>query len=172
MKKINDYTIIGKIINTRGIRGDLKVFPMTSVIKRFSDLDYVFLGEQLDKYEIAKVSYDNKFVYLTFKGFEDINKVLKLKEQFIYIEDQNRIKLDKDTFFISDLISCKVYDTENNFIGELIDVMEVPANDVYVIRGKDNNEILIPAVKKFIKSVDVSEKIIVIDPIEGMLNEI
>lgn len=172
MKNINDYTIIGQIINTKGIKGELKVFPITPDMKRFSDLDHVFIGEELNKYEIAKVSYNDRFVYLTFKGFDNINKVLNFKEQMIYIEDENRIKLDENTFFISDLISCKVYDTKEIYIGELVDVLEIPANDVYVIRSENNEEYLIPAVKKFVKSVDISQKVIVIDPIEGMLNEI
>lgn len=172
MKKINDFTIIGKIINTRGIRGEVKIDPMTSVIKRFSDLDYVFIGEELNKCGIEKVSYDKRFVYLKFKEFSNINEVLKFKDELIYIEDENRIKLDEDTFFISDLISCKIYDTEKNYIGELVDVMEIPANDVYVIKGLNNEEYLIPAVKKFVKNVNITDKIIIIDPIEGMLNEI
>ena len=150
MKKINDFTIIGKIINTRGIKGELKVFPMTSVVERYSDLDYVFVGEELEKYEISKVSYTDRFVYIKFKEFNNINEVLKFKEKFLYVEDENRIKLDEDTFFISDLISSKVYNTEKD----------------------DGDEYLIPALKLFVKKVDVENKIIIIDPIEGMLNEI
>lgn len=173
MKKINsDYTIVGKIINTRGIRGEVKVFPMTPVKERFSDLDHVFVGDELDRYEIKKVSYDGKYAYLTFDRYENINLVLGLKEEFVYIEDENRIELDEDTFFISDIISCKVFDTEKQYIGELVDIMEIPANDVYVIKGENGEEYLIPAVKQFVKSIDTEGKIIVINPIEGMLDEI
>lgn len=172
MKKINDFTIIGKIINTRGIKGELKVFPMTSVVERYSDLDYVFVGEELEKYTISKVSYTDKFVYIKFKEFNNINEVLKFKEKFLYVEDENRIKLDDDTFFISDLISSKVYNMEKEYIGELVDVMENPVNDVYIVKSDDGDEYLIPALKLFVKKVDVENKIIIIDPIEGMLNEI
>lgn len=173
MKKTNnDYTIVGRIINTRGIRGEVKVFPMTPVLERFSDLDHVFIGDELKRYEIKKVSYDGKYAFLTFDGYENINLVLNLKEKFVYIEDENRIKLDEDTYFISDLISCKVYDTEGKYIGELIDIMEIPANDVYIIEGINNEQYLVPAVKRFVKSVDISTKTIILDPIEGMLNEV
>lgn len=172
MKKINNFTIIGKIINTRGIKGELKIDPMTSVVERFSDLDYVYVGNELNKYGINKVSYDKRFVYIKFNEFNNINDVIKFKNEFLYIEDENRIELDEDTFFISDLISCKVYDTEKNYIGELVDVIENPANDVYVINNDNNKKYLIPGVKKFVKSINTIEKVIVVDPIEGMLDEI
>lgn len=169
MKKLSDYTAIGKIINTRGIKGEVKIFPMTSVFKRFSDLKSVYIGEDLTLYEISNVKYDNRFVYLKFKGYDNINDVIRLKENNIYIKDEERIPLDDDTFFISDLIGCKVYDMTNAYIGEVKDVIENPIHDLYVVVN-NNKESLIPAISIFVKKVDIDKKVIKIDPIEGLIN--
>ena len=169
MKKLSDYTVIGKIINTRGIKGELKIFPMTSVINRFSKLKNVYVGENLTLYEISSVKYDNRFVYLKFKGYDNINDVIRLKESNIYIKDEDRIPLDENTFFISDLIGCKVYNMEGLYLGELKDVIENPVHDLYVIVN-NQKESLIPAISNFVKLVDIENKVIKIDPIEGLIN--
>ena len=87
MKNIKDsITCIGKIINTHGIKGELKVEPYTFDKKRFSKLNSVFIGNDLREFFIKKVRV-NDFVYITFEGFEDINLVLNLKGSAIYIKD-------------------------------------------------------------------------------------
>lgn len=169
MKKLNEYTIIGKIINTKGIKGELKILPLTSSVDRFSDLKTVFVGEDLENYTISKVSYDAKFAYIKFVEFNDINEVLKFKEQFLYVKDSDRIKLDEGTYFISDIIGCEVFNTDNEFLGKIEDVLENPVNDLYVLKN-ENGQYLIPAVKQFIKKVDVINKTIIIDPIEGLIS--
>lgn len=164
-KTIDDFTCIGKIINTHGLKGELKIEPYTSNIERFSDLSEVYVGNNLVKYKIKKVRYA-KFVYITFDENEDINKVLPLKTQNIYIPDDERINLDKDEFFISDLIGKKVFHLNGKYIGILNDIFEYPANDVFVVETEDKKIIQIPAVKEFVKSIDDD---IIVDLIEGMI---
>jgi len=77
--------------------------------------------------------------------------------------------LPENHYFISDLVGCRVYDKSETFIGELTDVIQNSANDVYVVTSDTGKEYLIPAVEAFIASVDVVEKIIIVDPIEGMI---
>lgn len=168
MKKLSDYTIIGKIINTRGVRGEVKVMPITSVIERFSDLKVVYIDESLEEFEIEKVSYNKGFVFLKFKNFDNINDILRLKEKYIYISDEDRIELDENTFFISDIVDCLVYDMENNYIGKVTEVIENPVNDLFVIdSGKSKS--LVPHISQFVKDVDIDTKTIIIDPIEGLI---
>lgn len=169
--KNDDFTIIGKIINTRGIKGELKIEPITSDPSRFSKLEHLYVGEKLEEKRVKNVKYDKGFVFLQFLGEEDINLVEKYKNSYLYIEDSNRIELGEDEYFISDLIGCSVYDMNEKLIGELIDVLENPANDVYIIEN-EYGESMVPAVKQFVKSVDIEDKKIVIDPIEGMIIEV
>lgn len=166
MKNIKDsITCIGKIINTHGIKGELKVEPYTFDNKRFSKLKSVYVGNDLKEFLIKKVRV-NDFVYITFEGFENINDVLNLKGLEIYIKDEDRLDLEEDQYYISDIIGKKVYDTEDNYIGILKNVLEYPANDVFIIESDDKSIYQIPAVKEFIKKID---SIITIKLIEGMI---
>ena len=165
-KTIDDFTCIGKIINTHGLKGELKIEPLTSNIKRFSDLDRVFVGKDLEIFDVKKVRYAKDFVYLTFVDNEDIDSALKLKTKNIYIPNEERIDLPDDEFFISDLIGKDVYDLDKKYVGVVKDIYEYPANDVLVIEVKKGNEIQIPFVKEFIKSIN---EVIVVDLIEGMV---
>ena len=166
MKNIKDsITCIGKIINTHGIKGELKVEPYTFDNKRFSKLKSVYVGNDLKEFLIKKVRVNN-FVYITFEGFENINDVLNLKGLEIYIKDEDRLGLEEDQYYISDIIGKKVYDTEDNYIGILKNVLEYPANDIFIIESDDKSIYQIPAVKEFIKKID---SIITIKLIEGMI---
>lgn len=166
MKNIKDsITCIGKIINTHGIKGELKVEPYTFDNKRFSKLKSVYVGNDLKEFLIKKVRVNN-FVYITFEGFENINDVLNLKGLEIYIKDEDRLDLEEGQYYISDIIGKKVYDTEDNYIGILKNVLEYPANDIFIIESDDKSIYQIPAVKEFIKKID---SIITIKLIEGMI---
>ncbi|MDY0234449.1 MAG: ribosome maturation factor RimM [Gudongella sp.] len=164
-----DYTIIGKIINTHGIKGDLKVYPLTNSLDRFFDLEKVYIGDSKEEVFIKEVKVHKGLALLKFKNLENINDVLAYKEQFVYVDDANKVKLQENQYFISDLIGCKVILEDETAIGSLIDVLQGGANDVYVVLSPDKKEFLIPAVGEFIKSVDIENSLIVIDPIEGMI---
>ena len=165
-----DYTIVGKIINSHGIKGEVKIYPMTGDVERFSDLKKIYIGDSKKEVHLRTVRYHKGFPIIGFEEFEDINHILCFKDQLIYVDDKDRIILPEDHYFLYDLLDCEVFDTTNNKIGHIIDVLQNVSNDVYVIKDEiSHKEYLVPAVKQFIKLVDVENKRIVIDPIEGMI---
>ncbi len=170
MKKLSDFSIIGRIINTRGIKGELKVQPVNEDLERFYNLESVFVGENLEEFEILKISDNNRFIFMSFRGYENINDVLHLKDENIYVHDTKRVELKENQFFVNDIIGSKVVNTENIVLGIITDIIENPANDVYVLEDENSIQSFIPAVKAFIKKVDTKNKVIVVDPIEGMIN--
>lgn len=167
MKNLNNYTVIGQIINTRGIKGELKVLPLTSRNERFNNLENVYIGDDLIHQKVRKVQITERFVYLFFDGLNNINDVEKFKTYYIYVSDEDKIELEEGEYFISDIIGCEVYKTDGQLVGEVVDLIENPANDVYVVKG--DKEYLIPQVSEFVKDIDVKSKKIIIEPIEGML---
>ncbi|NLL82450.1 MAG: ribosome maturation factor RimM [Tissierellia bacterium] len=165
-----NYTIVGKIINTHGIKGEVKIYPLTDNNNRFDFLKQVYIGENKILANIENVKHHKGIVVLKFKEFNNINEILKYKDSYIFVDDENRIILPENHYFIHDLIGCSVVDTKGNSIGILKDILQGYANDVYLINNNDkSNEYLIPAVKEFIKEINVDDKLIVIDPIEGMI---
>ena len=165
-----DYTIVGKIINSHGIKGEVKVYPLTHDIERFSTFKMAYLGEEKIKVEIQNVKYHKGIAILKLKDFDDINQILKFKDMDIYVDEENKIVLPKDHYFIYDLINCQVFDMSGKNLGFISNVIQAASNDVYVVSDIPNNkEYLIPVVKQFVKQVDIENKRIVIDPIEGMI---
>lgn len=162
------YTAIGKIINTHGIKGELKIYPLTDDTARFDSLSEAYIGEDKFKVNVVGVKYNKDMPILRFSEFNNINEVLKFKEAYLYVDHENLVDLPENRYFIFDLIDCKVENMQGAYIGIVKDVIENPTNDVYVIHNKDR-EFMVPAVKEFVKDIDIENKLIRIDPIEGMI---
>lgn len=160
---------VGKIANTHGIKGDIKVIPLTDYMERFEELEWVYMDDYEEKFYIQNVKYKKNTVILSFKGYDDINLVEKFKNKYIFIDDTQRRKLPADTYYIADIIGLDVYNIKNEYIGKVKDIIQTGPNEVYVIKGDDNKEIMIPSVKEFIPEISLKEGKVVINPIEGMI---
>lgn len=161
---------IGQIVNTHGLKGDMKVYPLTDYPERFEEIDCLYLENEGDKkLEIEKVRYQKKMVLLKIKGIDTIEEVEKLREKYLLIDENNRRQLDEDEHMISDLIGLSVYLEDLTPVGKITDVLQYSANDVYVIKNDEGKEYLIPALKQFIPVVDIKNQKVIITPIEGML---
>lgn len=163
-----EYTIIGQVINTQGIKGEIKIRPLTNDLNRFSKLQTVYLGDNKEKLTYEKSRIQKNFIIMKLKEYNNINDVLKFKEGYIYVDSRDRVELEEDEFFISDLLDSVVYNMDREKLGILIDVREGIGNDIYIIKGS-GPEFMVPAVKEFIKKIDLENKEIFIDPIEGMI---
>ena len=165
-----DYIQIGKIINTHGIKGEVKVQPLTDDITRFDCLKTVYLGNDKLKVKVEGIKYHKNMVILKFERFNNINEVLSYKEDFIYIDEKEKIDLPDNHFFIFDIIGCLVFNTEGEKIGIITQVLQSVSNDIYIVKDDEKNkEYMIPAVKEFFININIDKKEIVIDPIEGMI---
>lgn len=148
---------VGIISNTHGIRGEIKVYPTTDDPKRYLDLEEVILdtGKEKKKMEIEKVRFYKNMVILKFKGIDDINEVLPYRQKNLYVTREQAVPLKENEYFIADLIGLAVVSDEGEELGEVTDVIQSAANDIYVIKKKGMPELLVPAIKDCIKKVDV-----------------
>lgn len=166
------YLKIGKIVNTQGLKGEIKVYTLADDIKRFDDLKEFYLDKK-EKLEVEKVRYKGNMVIMKIKGIDIIEDAEKLRNKFMYVSRENSRKLDEDEFFISDMIGIDAYTVDGDFVGKLKDVLQYSANDVYVIENEVNEEkkeYLIPALYRFVPTIDMNEKKMIIDPIKGMID--
>lgn len=163
---------VGVVSSTHGVRGEVKVFPTTDDVKRFKRLKEVILdtGKEQLTLEIEGVKFFKQFAILKFKGIDNINDVEKYKGKRLFVTRENAVKLKKDEYFIADLIGLKVFDEEEKEIGELKDVIETGANDVYVITMSDGKELLLPAIKQCVLDVDVEGGTMKVHILEGLLD--
>lgn len=164
---------VGIITQTHGIKGEVKVFPTTDDAARFKKLKEVILdnGKEKRKIGIESVKFFKQYVILKFKGIDNINDVLAYKGSSLMVTRENAVKLNKDEYFIADLIGLHVSDDENKLEGKLVDVLETGANDVYVIALLDGRELLLPAIRECVLSVDLQAQEMKIHVLEGLLDE-
>ncbi len=157
-----DRLQVGVITNTHGISGEVKVFPTTDDIGRFKKLKEVICdgGKGERTLTVTSAKLGGKLVILKFKEFDNINQVECLKGAKLYVTRENAVKTEKDEYFIADLIGLSVVSTEGEKLGILKDVMETGANDVYVVETPDGGELLLPAIKECIRSVDLAAGVV------------
>lgn len=167
---MEDLLQVGAIANTHGVRGEVKVFPMTDDVNRFRKLKQVFLdtGKELTELTITQVKFFKNLVILKFKGYDTINDVEKWKGMPLYVTRAQAVKCEKDEYFIADLIGLSVEDEEGEALGELYDVLTTGANDVYVIRKPGCRDLLLPAIKECILKVDLKERRMQVHVLEGL----
>ncbi|MDD6772106.1 MAG: ribosome maturation factor RimM [Inconstantimicrobium porci] len=151
---------IGKIVNTHGVRGEVKVLPLTDDMKRFDDLNEVSIGGK--NYIIENRKYQKDRVILKLEGIDSIEETAKIRNKYIEIERKDVVELPDDTYFISDIIGCRVIDTDEFEYGKVFDVIQTKNNDVYWVKGK--KEILIPVLKEIVTDINVDEGVITIRP--------
>lgn len=162
MKKIN----IGKIVTTRGIRGEIKIFPHTNVTDMFDKLKTVYIGENEEKIEFVK--HIKGCVSVKLGGVDTPEEAQKLVGKQVFVDEKMLPSLEENSFYLKDIIGCDVKDAEENFVGKITDVIFTGANDVYEITSEEDRKILVPAVKEFILNVDIKNKLITVNLIEGM----
>ena len=167
-----EYISVGYILRPRGIKGEIKVEPLTDYIERFDELDILYI-KVMNQYKPVKIlarNYSHSYVFLRLEGYNDMNQVEELRGQYLWIPRDQVRKLPKDTFLIADIIGCAVYTQEGQHLGRVDSVIQTGSNDVYVTKGP-LGEILIPGLKKVVLDVDIqSRKITVaVQELEGLL---
>lgn len=165
------YFEVGQIVNTFGIKGDVKVKPFTDDVERFEELKKVYIckKEKLEEVEIEQVKYHKDMVLLKLKGIDNMNEAEKLKGLYLKIDRKNAKKLPKDTYFIADLLGLEVYSDENEYLGKVDDIFPTGANDVYVVKDENGKQLLLPGTSEVIKEIDLEKEKIIVHLLKGLV---
>ena len=171
MKEKLTHFRIGQIVNTQGLTGEVRVYPYVDDINRFDDLESFYLNKNFnEEFEVERVRYKGNMVIMKIKGIDSVELAEKLKTKNLYISRENSVDLDEDEFFIADLIGLEVFTVAGDKVGVLKDVLQYSANDVYVVKGDNDKEYIIPSTMKFVPEINLEDKKMIIDPIKGMLD--
>lgn len=161
---MTEYFAVGYVLRPQGIKGEIKVEPLTDHIRRFDEL-YTVLLEDSDGYRqlnIENIRYIQDAVILKIQGYDDVNCAETLRNKYLWIPRSMAKELPEYTYFMADIIGCSVKTQGGDMIGTVKDIIYTKSNDVYVI-DSSSGDILIPALKKVVKDVDVRDKVITID---------
>ncbi|MGN0141389.1 MAG: ribosome maturation factor RimM [Roseburia sp.] len=167
---MEDMLKVGVITMPHGVHGEVKVFPTTDDATRFKQLKSVILdtGKEMRELEITGVKFFKNMVILKFKGIDDRNDVEKFRQKSLYVTRENAVKLEENEYFIADLIGLTVTSDEGEELGELTDVLQTGANDVYVIQKKGEEDILLPAIRDCVREVRIAEGTMLVHLLPGL----
>ena len=162
-----DKVLVGLITSAHGIRGMVKVYPYADSPDRFNTIQRVYIEGDDALRAVESASVQKNMALVKIQGVDTRNAAEGILKKKLFIPFEDRKPLEKDQFFIDDLIGLTVSTPSGDVIGELTDVMTQHGNDILVI-DTEKGEVLIPFVKAFVRSVDQGG--IVVEPIEGMLS--
>lgn len=151
---------IAQILRPHGVKGEVKVYPLTDDISRFKRLKeaYIERGGQYEPVIVDASKNVSDAVVLHIEGYSTPEDAQKLRNLYLCVDRDHAVKLPKGTYFVADIIGCRVESTDGTFLGAVTDVFETNANDVYVIEGE--RKLMVPALKKLLDSVDTDNKLI------------
>ncbi len=160
---------IGEITRHQGNKGEVRVKALTDYPERFEELDTVILtaGREEKEVEIEAVRYHKGFVIIKFIGFDNIEAAINHKGYKVQIRKVDSVDLPEDSYFFHQIMELEVYTTEDEYLGEIVEILETEANDVY--RVKDGSEeILLPALKKVVQEVNVEQGKLIVKLLPGL----
>ena len=150
--------VIGKVLKPQGVKGEIKVLPITDDPGRFYDLESVYCGKE--RKEIVSCRVREGVVYLRFAGNEDRNAAEALRDMELSVLRKQATKLPEDSWFVADLVGCTVRDNTGQELGVVSDILQNGSVDVYVV---DDGKLMFPALKRVLLQVDVECQSIVVD---------
>lgn len=168
---------VGRIVNTHGIRGEVRILSTTD----FEEQRFV-VGNKLAAFKkndkkptwvtIESVRRHKNFILLTFEGMNNINLVEPFKEGMLKVtkDQMEEDLLEENEYFYHDIIGCLVVSEEGETIGEIKDILQTGANDVWVVKGTKGKEHYIPYIEDVVKDINIDDKIITIHVMEGLLS--
>lgn len=162
---------VGAILDTHGLRGEVKVFPTTDDAHRYDTLREVELCTKDGTYlhlEVERVRYSKNLVIVKFKNYDHINDIEQYKKCNLYVTREHAVELGRDEYFVADLVGLAARSDEGEQLGTVKDVLSTGANDVYVIRDEADGELLVPAIHDCVKEINIQEGYMVLHLLPGL----
>ncbi len=162
---------IGRAVKPFGIKGEMKIEPLTDFPERFKDLRSVYLVSPAGKElvcEVTSVRYAGGTPYLIFGGYESPEKAKELNGWFLKVPEEEAVPLPEGSYYWFELVGMEVFSESGEKLGRITEVFETGSNDVYVMK-RGGKEVYIPATKEIVKQVDRKAKRMVIHLMDGLM---
>lgn len=169
---MEEYLRVGVIANTHGVRGEVKIFATTDDIRRFKKLRKCVIdtGRERIDVEVESCKFFKQTPILKFKSIDQLNDVERFKGKDLLVHRDHAVKLEKNEFFIIDLIGLNVETDEGMKLGVLTDVLQTGANDVFVVKMADGNEVLIPYIEQCVPEIHPETGKVTVHLLPGLLD--
>ena len=149
--------VIGKVGAAHGIRGEVRIIPLTDFPDRFDGLKKVYLDDDIEL-SIQSVKYNKQFIILKFQGYDDRDAVIPLNGRLLKVSRQDVPPLAEGEYYTFDLIGMEVFDENDQLLGQITEILKTGSNDVYIVGKKGSAaQVLIPALKKVVTRISLAE---------------
>ena len=164
---------IGIFTSTHGLKGEIKVYPTTDSPDRFLALKEVLLETKEGEIplEVEKARLAKGMAILKFKGIDHINDIERHKGASLFVTRGNAVPLEEGSYYIADLLGCRVETEEGRYLGTLQDVLPTGANDVFVVKDtaeKNSKEYRLPQIRDCVKKIDLESGLILVHMMDGL----
>lgn len=168
---MQEFLEIGQIVNTFGIKGMVKVKHFTDDIRRFDNLEkvYVEINKKKKQYEIEEVKYHKDMVLIKFKGIDNVEEAELFRNAFLKVNRNDEPELEEGTYYIVDLLGLNVYSDEGSLLGKLDDIFNNGSCDIYVVKDELGKQLLLPAISDVVKEINLEEERIVVHILKGLI---
>lgn len=168
-----DLIKIGQITAPHGVRGEVRVYPLTDFPERFTTLRQVLLGPDARPVGVRCKGTVKNLIILSIDGVEDRDQAEKLRLQYVQVPKSEVPPLPEGHYYVFDLVGLDVVDPDGKHLGKLVEVStDSPAHDIYVVETAPRKRYMVPAVKTFVKEIDLPGGRIVVQPIPGLLEDL
>ena len=165
-----DLLEVGKIVNTHGLRGEVKVVPLTDYPEVFEDIDFVYVKKksEYERLDVKGIKYQKNNLIVRFSQITDINMAEKYKNQVIYAEREILGELPEGVYYIADLIGLDIVTEDGEKIGTVSDVFNTGSNDIYEVKREGKKNLLLPVIDDVVLNIDVDGGKITVRMMDGL----
>lgn len=163
----NEILEIGKVVNTHGIKGEIKIQPWCDDPEIFDELEYIYIGGK--KFNIERSRFHKTCEIVAVEGINNINDAELLKNKIVTIEREVLGDLPEGTYYIADIIGLEVKTTDGVLLGKVSQVIGTGSNDVYEVERKGKKPVLLPVIDDVVKQVDIDGGCITVSLIPGLV---
>ena len=157
---------VGKVVNTRGLRGEIKVYPLIDELDAFNEFEYLLIKDT--SYNIKGVKFFKNMVFVTLEGIDTVEKAEALKNYPCFLYEKDLPELSEGEFYIKDILGMEVITDETISLGVVSDVLRTGSNDVYEIKRDGKKPMYIPAIKDVVLDYNVAENKMTVHIIPGL----
>lgn len=169
----NEKIKIAQVLNTHGVRGEVKAVPLSDFAERYYSLKDVYV-ERNNSFQVCTVQsvrWNKNNLLIKFEGIDNPEQAALLKNKYLMIDIEDTVPLPEDNYYLFEIVGLDVFDEDGNKLGKIQDVLQTSANDVYVVQGDNDKEILIPALKKLVRSIDIEKNTMIVELPSGLLDK-
>lgn len=167
------YLVVGEVLRPHGVRGEVRVRVLTEDREQLLDLDYVFLADSPEdkrriRVEVDRVRFNKTYALLTLAGFTNRDDADRLRAKLVMIDREQAAPLEGEQYYLFQLIGLRVL-SDNTDIGQVKEVLQTGANDVYIVESPAHGELLLPAHDETIVSIDFESRVITMSLPDGLI---